>query len=242
MESSALFLGTSAGDFTAAAGLTANVPAGGAQSAIVADFTGDQILDIFVFGRVYNQDCCHQLLIGDGANFDGPNFVEAHWDGPNFVEAHWDGPNFVEAANDGSGVYQVSRRYGTGSGKNNVPVAADLDNDGDIDLFFGQRYSPFSLVFANDGTGKFSAVTGIPLVGVTADGGIAHDVRHRVRRHWIAYEYSGLIVFLLVCLLAVQSRWFARFFHGGATSTNNVHQTHLLRWLCSECSRLACDG
>ena len=170
-----LFLGTSAGDFTAAAGLTANVPAGGAQSAIVADFTGDQILDIFVFGRVYNQDCCHQLLIGDGAAL----------------------PNFVEAANDGSGVYQVSRRYGTGSGKNNVPVAADLDNDGDIDLFFGQRYSPFSLVFANDGTGNFSAVTGIPLVGVTADGGIAHDVRHRVRRHWIAYEYSGLIVLSL---------------------------------------------
>jgi hypothetical protein len=52
-----------------------------------------------------------------------------------------------------------TRRDGKGNDRHSGPAFADMDGDGDLDLFLGGIYSDPSKIYANDGTCRFTDVT-----------------------------------------------------------------------------------
>eukprot|EP01052_Picozoa_sp_SAG31_P002898 SAG31_NODE_105_length_25008_cov_17.439399_11_plen_1062_part_00 len=94
-----------------------------------------------------------QLLVGDGAG------------------------GFTQASNDGSGMYEVDVSRGRYYPYNALPLAADVDNDGDVDLLFHFRGGHgFSELYANLGTGIFVRNNEGPLgTGLDAHGSTSTD-------------------------------------------------------------------
>jgi hypothetical protein len=141
-------------------------------SAALADLNGDGILDI-----VASNDRPDRKLVylGDSQGFFAPagTFGDSTWSTryvtladlngdarPDVIVANRSGnaarlqPSFV-CLNDGAAQFPSCTPLATRSAT--IIVAADLDGDGRIDLFVPHRDGGQSLVFWNDGTGRFAA-------------------------------------------------------------------------------------
>jgi hypothetical protein len=101
------------------------------------------------------------------------------------------GPNLLYR-NDGRGVFQdVGAAAGvsfTGNSSENYrhsgPTFADMDGDGDLDLFIGGLFGDPSLIYANNGNGTFS--------NVTAGSGIdTLRARHNISAAFGDYDLDG---------------------------------------------------
>lgn len=141
-------------------------------SAALADLNGDGVLDI-----VASNDRPDRKLVylGDSLGFFAPagTFGDSTWstryvtladlnaDGrPDIIVANRSGnparlqPSFV-CLNDGAARFPACTPLATRSAT--IIVAADLDSDGRVDLFVPHRDGGQSLIFWNDGTGRFEA-------------------------------------------------------------------------------------
>ena len=141
-------------------------------TAALADLNGDGSLDLVVSNDrpdkkiIYRND-------GKGHFHFAGNFGQGDWstryvtvadlngDGrPDLIVANRSSnaanprPSFV-CLNDGKGGFPVCEPLATQSAT--IVVAADLDGDGKIDLLVPHRDGGQSLIFWNDGTGKFTA-------------------------------------------------------------------------------------
>ena len=141
-------------------------------SAALADLDGDGDLDI-----VASNDRPDQKLVyrndGNGRYTVAGTFGAPEWSTryvtvadlngdarPDLIVANRGGaaspgkPSFV-CLNDGAGAFPACSPLATSSAT--IIVASDLDRDGAIDLFVPHRDGGRSLVFWNDGTGRFAA-------------------------------------------------------------------------------------
>ncbi len=174
-------------DDTAASGLA--VPAGAVRQPVWVDFDGDRDLDLFVAFR----DRPNMLFRNDGPRFvdvaadvglaDPRRTVGAVWfdhdeDGDlDLITGNMDGDanglfsyrdgRFTDVA-DTAGVAWGGRTPGDKANGTVRPCAADVDNDGHLDLFFA-NYGANGL-FLNRGKGRFE--------DVSAAWGIAIDARY----------------------------------------------------------------
>ncbi|MCB0845745.1 MAG: T9SS type A sorting domain-containing protein [Bacteroidetes bacterium] len=147
----------------------------------VADYDGDQDLDILVAGHYSGNGPITMLLENDGhANFtevQGTSFVGIRQGDVDFADI--DGDNDVDALisgeppsslgdwgnylyiNDGSGNFIEDTTFSAPGQFNSENAFADWDNDNDLDLILtGNRYSErFTEVYSNDGSGNFTKIT-----------------------------------------------------------------------------------
>jgi len=103
-----------------------------------------------------------------------PTFADLDNDG---VAEMYVGSNYSHITiytNDGTGIFtQQSYLFADGSAINTQftqPVFADLDNDGDLDLYTGNHNGEI-IVYTNDGTGTFSETGNLQADGVNIDVG-----------------------------------------------------------------------
>lgn len=156
----------------------------------IADVNGDGQNDIFMGG---SKDVAGQLFLSQGDTYrlkETPAFTsdkisedmsavffDADSDGDKDLYVTSGGRAFSKISsalmdrlylNDGQGNFSKSSSSlpFTSYYSNNTVSAGDFDSDGDIDLFIGERFDPFTygeseraFLFENDGTGKFEDVT-----------------------------------------------------------------------------------
>jgi hypothetical protein len=112
---------------------------GGAAS---GDCDGDGDVDVFItYGNSGGPD-------GGG----GPNRLYI-----NQLMEHGNGLLFRDTAEEAGVAYSRSDRRG--NDRHSGPVFADMDGDGDLDLFLGGLFGDPSKIFANDGSCRFTDVT-----------------------------------------------------------------------------------
>jgi gliding motility-associated-like protein len=160
-----LLLGDGAGNLAAPVNFaTGDLP----QGIAVGDMNKDNNLDVLVSNRGTPDDV--YIYFGDGAgNFSAPTIIAITnvWD---IAVADFNGDTNLDFAVVIAGTVQIWLNNGTGmsytagttiTGFNTVEdiLAANLDDDGDIDIIAGGAYT------LNDGTGSFSARIILPQTG-----------------------------------------------------------------------------
>jgi hypothetical protein len=143
----------------------------------LADVDGDFDLDIYINmhegdnslwinnGDATFTDASASLPpLGSGSQFHyGPVFCDVDGDGDRDLFIDNTGGNYTEQllVNDGSGEFTnaTGQISGNGSADDNLVSCIDHDGDGDLDFVVGSLQTPERL-FANDGSGNFSFVTG----------------------------------------------------------------------------------
>jgi hypothetical protein len=180
--SSVLYRNTGAGTFvdgTAAAGLSLN---GIATGVVTADIDNDGDLDLYVT----NSGGDNALLRNDGGLFAnvtiaagascladtyGAAFGDLDGDGdPDLYLVNSGAPNIL-LINDGTGHF-TDGTVAAGVGSTAIGRAArfaDIDNDGDLDLYVVNNSSP-NILFRNLGTGQFEDATAVTGLGDAGQG------------------------------------------------------------------------
>jgi hypothetical protein len=145
-------------------------------SAALADLDGDRDLDIVVSNDRPDRKLVY-LNDGDGKYHVAGTFGQPDWstryvtvadlngdERPDVIVANRSSnpakprPSFV-CLNDGTGAFPACQPLATQSAT--IIVAADLDSDGTIDLFVPHRDGGRSLIFWNDGAGRFTPGTAV---------------------------------------------------------------------------------
>lgn len=174
-----IFLNDGSGNFSSAGILQADgedLDCGYMSSITFANIDDDGDLDLVVGTSTGNI----RTFENDGSeNFSSIEFLKAH--GTEISVGYFAKPEFADIDKDGDFDLFVGNYYGTidffrndGSGKlssegflkadgfeilepyGTTPAVADVDGDGDLDLFVGTKYGELK-VFINDGSGNFSA-------------------------------------------------------------------------------------
>ena len=139
------------------------------------DIDGDTHLDLLVgdkngFVNYYKNDGTGNYIDMGKLQADGNNIDVGYEAKPTTCDLNGDGTNelyvgstayIYEFDNDGSGNFTANGTLETTSGSQiykdrSAPSFADIDGDGDLDLYIGDYYS-YVFVYKNDGTGKFVA-------------------------------------------------------------------------------------
>jgi hypothetical protein len=160
---------------------------GAARQVLLADMDGDSNLDLLV---VLQSGAVRLLRNEGGATFPTPATTitnsgqgvavgDLDADGDldllitNAVLASADAASGAAAgstvaqvfANNGLGTFSLRSVVPTGAGINPLPVLADADNDGDLDLFLGSYFTQQALLYRNSGTGTFANLTSLTVGG-----------------------------------------------------------------------------
>lgn len=168
--------------FSPSLGAGGGAPTDRSNVGVFGDVDNDGDLDLFVT----NEESSNRLFLndGNGAFTDatehaglrttggsmGAAFADIDNDGDlDLYVAHWSASNHLYQNNSspaqGVRFTDVTESAGVGGdpfSKSNAVVFADVDNDGDLDLFVTNRKTSNRL-FVNDGHGTFSDVTGFAL-------------------------------------------------------------------------------
>lgn len=139
-------------------------PPPAAQSATPTRFVDEAILRGVVHASGYSNDLntMVRLFAGGGAvgDVDGDGdldvFLVPGNTGPNLLYLNQAGAGFTE---DAAAAGLAFTKNATETYRQSGPVFADMDGDGDLDLFLGGLEGDPSQVFKNDGTGVFANVT-----------------------------------------------------------------------------------
>lgn len=117
---------------------------------------------VFASGYSNDMNAMVRLFAGGGAVGD----IDADGDLDVFIVPGNSGPNLLYLNQGGAGFTEDAATAGLAFTKNATetyrqsgPVFADMDGDGDLDLFIGGLEGDPSQVFSNDGTGRFTDVT-----------------------------------------------------------------------------------
>lgn len=174
-------------DITASAGVAGIADFGG-HAILFADVNNDALVDIYVTHTNFDPNNSgtflvlpDELFINNGNNTFTERAVVAGVNDPG--QSH--GAVFVDIDNDGAGGFTLEDRglrdvEPDRSGTMGV-TAADVDNDGDMDIFYAKRTDQGSdacKLYINDGTGHFAdqaAVRGVAYTGL-ATGAVFVDL------------------------------------------------------------------
>ncbi len=184
-----LYANDGTGNFTNISGTSGLTQQSGSRSALALDIEGDGDLDIYSV----NWGAQNELFLNDGTgNFtqvtrgaEGPVGDTSAKQGVTAGDVDGDGDIDIYVSrreatnwlfiNDGSGNFteQASTRGVAVGGRTHGSTFADIDNDGDLDLFvanFGYPGQPLPLlgVFINNGTGQFTDLTNVYNIQVSA--------------------------------------------------------------------------
>ncbi|MBN2778607.1 MAG: VCBS repeat-containing protein [Bacteroidales bacterium] len=178
-----IFLNDGYGVFTTSGNVQAinpEIDLGSYSSPVFADFDTDGDLDLYAgcdagYIKVFSNDGNANFSFESNLQADGteinfgersvPVLADLDLDSDlDFYIGNEDG-NVEIFYNDGSGVFSSGGKLqADGSdidvGFNSSPEFADLDNDGDLDLYVGERYGSIKC-FINDGLGVFTASTNL---------------------------------------------------------------------------------
>lgn len=182
-----LYLNNGSGNFTLATGMPFEPSNGGGLA--FGDVNNDNMTDVILTGYSANGDPFTALYLNNGnANFTlatGASFLPLKnssveifdMDNDNDLDIILAGRDVNENAftklyrNDGTGNFtEVSGTAITGCDLGDIDIA-DADNDGDMDILISGEVTPgvnITELYANDGTGTFSLVTGTPFPGTIA--------------------------------------------------------------------------
>ncbi|MEL6825608.1 MAG: CRTAC1 family protein [Pseudomonadota bacterium] len=139
-------------------------PPTAAASATPTRFEDQAVLRGVVFASGYSNNLNQmvRLFAGGGAVGD----IDADGDLDVFIVPGNSGPNLLYLNQGGAGFVEDAASAGLAFTKNATetyrqsgPVLADMDGDGDLDLFIGGLEGDPSQVFSNDGSGRFTNVT-----------------------------------------------------------------------------------
>lgn len=155
----------------------------------IGDVNGDKLDDFFICGASGQPGCLFlqtakggfikspQSVFGEDKNCEDVNavFFDADNDGDADLYVVSGGNQFTADdrrsydrlyINNGKGIFSASKGLPAISGNKSVAVAADIDHDGDMDLFVGGRVvtgrygeMPTSYLLLNDGKGNFTIST-----------------------------------------------------------------------------------
>ena len=139
-------------------------PPPAAQSATPTQFEDQAVLRGVVYASGYSNDlnAMVRLFTGGGAvgDVDGDAdldvFIVPGNSGPNLLYLNQGGTGFTE---DAASAGLAFTKSATETYRQSGPVFADMDGDGDLDLFLGGLEGDPSQVFQNDGAGAFTNVT-----------------------------------------------------------------------------------
>ncbi len=184
-----VFTNDGTGTFSRADHMHVEIDVGYDATPVFEDIDGDEDLDLYVgeyYGAVkvflnsggvfYEQND----LQADGADIDvsenpKPAFADIDKDGDLDLYIGEEYGAVKVFINDGTGIFNAAADLQAGGvdiavGNTSTPTFADIDGDGDLDLYVGEKLGSIK-IFTNDGAGNFSVAGNLQADGIDIDAG-----------------------------------------------------------------------